>query len=88
LLLATGDSRYADQVERTLYNAVISGVSLSGGEFSYVNTLRVRNNTDADDQHSAVAGRQPWYGTACCPPNGDSGTRAATSGFRHLCRSP
>ncbi|TDO52446.1 hypothetical protein EV643_102285 [Kribbella sp. VKM Ac-2527] len=69
LLLATGESQYADQIERTLYNAVISGVSLTGGEFFYVNTLRVRNDAYADDQRSAVAGRQPWYGTACCPPN-------------------
>ena len=69
LLLATGQSRYADQLERTLYNAVISGVSLTGTEFFYVNTLRVRNGAYADDQRSAVGGRQPWYGTACCPPN-------------------
>ena len=69
LLLATGDSRYADLIERTLYNAVISGVSLTGDSFFYVNTLKVRQHAYADDQRSAVAGRQPWYGTACCPPN-------------------
>ncbi|MGW1344624.1 glycoside hydrolase family 127 protein [Kribbella sp. NPDC002412] len=69
LLLATGESKYADLIERTLYNAVISGVSLSGGEFFYVNTLKVRQHAFADDQRSAVAGRQPWFGTACCPPN-------------------
>ncbi|MFI6830279.1 glycoside hydrolase family 127 protein [Kribbella sp. NPDC050241] len=69
LLLATGDSKYADLIERTLYNAVISGVSLSGDSFFYVNTLKVRQHAYADDQRSAVAGRQPWYGTACCPPN-------------------
>jgi DUF1680 family protein len=69
LLLATGESQYADLIERTLYNAVISGVSLTGSEFFYVNTLKVRNNAFADDQRSAVAGRQRWFGTACCPPN-------------------
>ena len=69
LLLATGESRYADLIERTLYNAVISGVSLTGREFFYVNTLKVRKSAFADDQRSAVAGRQPWFGTACCPPN-------------------
>lgn len=69
LLLATGDSLYADLIERTLYNAVISGVSLSGDKFFYVNTLKVRQHAYADDQRSAVGGRQPWYGTACCPPN-------------------
>ncbi|MFF0342379.1 glycoside hydrolase family 127 protein [Kribbella sp. NPDC004875] len=69
LLLATGESKYADLIERTLYNAVISGVSLAGDRFFYVNTLKVRNNAFADDQRSAVGGRQPWFGTACCPPN-------------------
>jgi len=69
MLLATGESRYADLVERTLYNAVLPGVSLDGQDFFYVNTLRVRSGANADDQRSALAGRQPWYGTACCPPN-------------------
>jgi DUF1680 family protein len=69
LLLATGESQYADLIERTLYNAVVSGVSLTGREFFYVNTLKVRQDAFADDQRSAVAGRQPWFGTACCPPN-------------------
>ncbi len=69
LLLATGESRYADLIERTLYNAVISGVSLTGDSFFYVNTLKVRQHAYADDQRSAIGGRQPWYGTACCPPN-------------------
>jgi len=69
LLLATGESKYADLIERTLYNAVISGVSLDGDRFFYVNTLKVRHNAFADDQRSAVGGRQPWFGTACCPPN-------------------
>ncbi len=69
LLLATGESQYADLIERTLYNAVISGVSLTGDKVFYVNTLKVRRGAFADDQRSAVAGRQPWFGTACCPPN-------------------
>jgi|tagenome__1003787_1003787.scaffolds.fasta_scaffold20983879_2 DUF1680 family protein len=69
LLLATGETKYADLIERTLYNAVISGVSLDGDRFFYVNTLKVRQNAFADDQRSAVGGRQPWFGTACCPPN-------------------
>lgn len=69
LLLATGRARYADLIERTLYNAVLPGVSLDGRDFFYVNTLRVRDGAFPDDQRSALAGRQPWYGTACCPPN-------------------
>jgi DUF1680 family protein len=62
LLLLTGRSRYADLIERTLYNGFASGVSLDGRRFFYVNPLQVR------DGHPAVE-RQPWYGCACCPPN-------------------
>lgn len=68
LLLATGDAKYGDLVERTLYNAVLPGVSLDGCSFFYVNPLEVR-----EEKHlSAGAGRdrrQPWFECACCPPN-------------------
>ena len=53
------DSRYADVMERALYNGVISGVSLDGERFFYVNPLE-----SAGDHH-----RQEWFGCACCPPN-------------------
>ena len=39
MLLATGDARYADLIERTLYNAVLAGVSLTGEQYFYVNPL-------------------------------------------------
>lgn len=55
----TGDARYADLVEWTLYNAVAAGVSLSGDRFFYVNPL-----ASTGSHH-----RKPWYDTACCPPN-------------------
>ncbi len=42
LLLATGEARYADLIERTLYNAILPGVSLSGDRFFYVNALQLR----------------------------------------------
>ena len=53
------DSRYADVMERALYNGTISGVSLSGDRFFYVNPL-----SSLGDHH-----RQEWFGCACCPPN-------------------
>jgi hypothetical protein len=57
--LLTGDARYADVVERVLYNGFLSGVSLDGEKFFYVNPLASRGN-----HH-----RQPWFGCACCPVN-------------------
>lgn len=67
MLLATGDERFADALERTLYNAVLPGLSLDGASFFYTNPLRLR----ADPVTSGVApgSRQPWYPCACCPPN-------------------
>ncbi|MEM2196297.1 MAG: glycoside hydrolase family 127 protein [Sulfolobales archaeon] len=59
LLLATGEARYADIIELALYNGVISGISLDGKLFSYVNPL-------AD--HGKYR-RQPWFPCPCCPPN-------------------
>ncbi len=59
LALSTGDSRYADLVERSLYNAVAAGVSLSGDRFFYVNPLA----------SLGAHRRQPWFDCACCPPN-------------------
>ncbi len=59
LALLTGDSRYADLVEWSLYNAVAAGTSLSGDRFFYVNPLA------SHGQHH----RKPWYDCACCPPN-------------------
>jgi len=67
MLLATGEARYADSMERTLYNGFLSGLALDGGGYSYVNPLHVR-----DDHRDAVergARRLPWYACACCPPN-------------------
>lgn len=59
MFLATGDAKYADVLERALYNGVISGVSLSGDKFFYDNPL------ESMGQH----GRQRWFGCACCPGN-------------------
>ena len=64
MLLATGDARYADLFERTLFNGFLAGVSLDGTRFFYVNPLHQRR-----DSTSTPASRQPWYKCACCPPN-------------------
>ena len=59
LLLATGEARYADLLERSLYNGFLSGVSLDGWRYFYVNPLQSRGGIE----------RPEWYGCACCPPN-------------------
>ncbi len=59
LFLMHGESKYYDVLERTLYNGLISGVSLDGGSFFYPNPL------ESVGQHQ----RQPWFGCACCPSN-------------------
>ncbi|MFW6163299.1 MAG: glycoside hydrolase family 127 protein [Planctomycetota bacterium] len=51
--------RYADVLERALYNGVLSGIGLDGKSFFYVNPLASNG-----DHH-----RRPWFGCACCPPN-------------------
>lgn len=55
--LLKGDTRYADVMERALYNGALAGIALSADRFFYVNPL------ESDGSHH----RQPWYGTACCP---------------------
>lgn len=59
LLQLNGEAKYADLMELALYNGVLSGLSLDGTEYFYVNPL-------ADD---GTHRRQPWFGCACCPPN-------------------
>jgi uncharacterized protein len=59
LLLATGEARYADLIERTLYNGFLAGLSLEGRSFFYVNPLHSRGGHE----------RSAWNQCACCPPN-------------------
>ena len=59
LFLLHADAKYIDVMERTLYNGLISGVSLDGKTFFYPNPL------ESIGQHE----RSPWFGTACCPSN-------------------
>lgn len=53
----TGDSKYVDVLERSMYNGALAGISLAGDHFFYVNPLASNG-----DHH-----RQEWYGCACCP---------------------
>ena len=59
LFLLHGDAKYIDVMERTLYNGLVSGVSLDGQSFFYPNPL------ESAGQHQ----RSPWFGVACCPSN-------------------
>lgn len=59
MLTLTGDARYADVLERALYNGVNSGLSLSGTLYCYRNPLA----------STGEKLRNPWYDTTCCPPN-------------------
>jgi DUF1680 family protein len=68
MLMITGKAKYADLVERTLYNGFLAGLSLDGQRYIYANPLQVR------DGHVAHGGdhdyqRVEWFSCACCPPN-------------------
>ncbi len=59
MFLRSGDVRYADVMERILYNGSLSGVSLEGDSFFYTNPLESHGETQ----------RRSYFGTACCPAN-------------------
>jgi uncharacterized protein len=66
MFLLTGDSKYMDVFERSLYNGFLSGVSISGDRFFYPNPLEYDGR---EANNHGFAGRAPWFGCACCPPN-------------------
>jgi len=68
LLLATGRHRYAEAMERVLWNTIAGAVSLRGTEFFYSNTLQLRTGHEHGDEDAPVT-RLSWYSCACCPPN-------------------
>ena len=59
MFLMSGDGKYADVLEREVYNGLLSGVSLSGDRFFYVNPLGSKG------KHHRV----PWFDCSCCPTN-------------------
>lgn len=71
MLLIRPDGRYADVLERALYNGALAGLSADGERYFYVNPLEVvpsvaRFRRDTDHVKTQ---RVPWFGCACCPPN-------------------
>ncbi|MEJ5250580.1 MAG: glycoside hydrolase family 127 protein [Chthonomonadetes bacterium] len=59
MLQVQPDARYADMMELALYNGILSGLSLEGTRYFYMNPLESRGGYE----------RQAWFGCACCPPN-------------------
>jgi uncharacterized protein len=66
LLLATGDAKYADHMERVLYNGFGAAISTEGDRFFYVNPLQRREDHFEKDDPGR---RRAWFNCACCPPN-------------------
>lgn len=74
LLLAQGSPRFADLIERTLYNVVATSPSWDGSSFFYTNTLHRRHpgsaaSADEPSPRAASSLRAPWFEVSCCPPN-------------------
>lgn len=67
MFLLHGESKYIDCLERTLYNGVISGMSMDGGRFFYPNPLSSDGKYAFNADNTTT--RQPWFGCACCPSN-------------------
>ncbi len=81
MLLATGDSKYADILELSLYNSVLSGTDLSGTKFRYTNPLRVDHALPYKLRWEGE--REPYIALSnCCPPNVDR-TIAETNNYAY-----
>ena len=82
MFLLTGDAKYMDVFERSAFNGFISGVSGSGNAFFYTNPLEYDG---MKKNNHGLAGRAPWFGCACCPPN-LMRTLAAFTGYFYAVR--
>ena len=74
LLLATGDTRHADLIERTLFNVVATSPAPDGRAFYYANTLHqrvpgVEADPEGTSKRASSSLRAPWFEVSCCPPN-------------------
>ena len=74
LLLATGEARFADLIERTLYNVVATSPAPDGRHFFYANPLHQRvpgqvPSEDVESKRASSSLREPWFLVACCPTN-------------------
>ncbi len=65
------DGRFADAIERAIYNTVLAGIELDGTKFFYVNPLEVIPGVSGviPTHRHALPRRPGWFGCACCPPN-------------------
>ncbi len=66
MFLMNGDSKYIDVLERTLYNAVLPGISFEGNTFFYPNVLEFDGK---EPFNQGATGRKPWFDCSCCPSN-------------------
>lgn len=74
LLLATGETRHADLIERTLFNVVATSPAPDGRAFYYANTLHqrvpgVEADPEGTSKRASSSLRAPWFEVSCCPPN-------------------
>jgi len=76
MLLASGEGRYADEMERALYNNILSSPALDGQHYFYINPLMLRDakylrlSTDLPPSEIFIPDQRPeWHDCACCPPN-------------------
>jgi uncharacterized protein len=76
MLLASGEGRYADQMERALYNNILASPALDGRHYFYINPLMLREarylrfSTDLPSGEVFIPDQRPeWHDCACCPPN-------------------
>ena len=67
MFLLTGEAKYIDILERSLYNGFLAGVGMDGRSFYYVNPLACDGEYQFNRDQKMT--RQPWYGTSCCPTN-------------------
>jgi uncharacterized protein len=81
MLAASGDAKFTDVIERSLYNGINSGMSLDGKTYCYRNPLAFDPSGDWRDREDPEGRiRNPWYDTTCCPPNLER-TFAALPGY-------
>ena len=66
MFLMKGDSKYIDVLERTLYNAVLPGISFEGNTFFYPNVLEFDGK---EPFNQGATERKPWFDCSCCPSN-------------------
>lgn len=66
MFMLTGESKYVDMLERSLYNGILGGIGLDGKSFYYANPMQY---TESNGKLSGENKRSPWFGCSCCPSN-------------------